>query len=269
MKNRFWILIGAAFLVLMSKPALALSLGSLDGGLIVEKPIGNYRHITFEDLRPGTTYYTATPWDSPYNPRFVSGGVPISISTLHHWAMPNPGQPSIQGWPVGSVTVNGWNDYGTGNVLQLNNAVLDFEFDAPLVALEMEFDTMLSPYSQEYFISINGESFRTNNINDLAHRMIGGVQVWIAERAFGAEAAAPCVSGSGGCVIPWPMTSTLVLNGVINDFRFGASGLILDNVIAHTGSTEVPEPMTMLLFGSGLLGIIMKRKTKENQVRIN
>ncbi len=148
--------------------------------------LGGSVNIGFEDLVVSTVYNVGD--------TFVSSGIPIDVASFQ----------SVMGTArVGNGGLAG----GSGNEINLNNVTLIFNYDIPLIHLNLAF----GEYGGDVSVMINGVTHVVANLSELDGQVIGGVEV--------------SVVGGGG-----NDQGTLSLNGVINQFATGGQEYYIDNV---------------------------------------
>ena len=112
---------------------------------------------------------------------------------------------------------------------------LSFSFGIALDGLALQY----GEYGGNLNININDSFLNFSNFHDIHNTTIGGVSVFTLDTGIAGESS-----------------GAMFLMGKIETFVIGGQELWIDNVIA----SPVPEPATIMLFGTGSILMSVRRK---------
>ena len=206
--------------------------------------------IDFEDLQKGIEYcsYCSGLPQGHGNPDVVlfddigliqTGGFNMFVSSFEPPVFIGTGGGGL-GLPIDSVIVE--EDPSFANkYLRLVDAKVSLSIKDN-TSSSGSFELLNKEAENSFMLSINGESITANSAEELNGRTLGGVTLWVPIPFF--------VDGALGFY-------TVYFDGIVNSFQIGGRDLLVDNINL---TSEVPEPTTILLLGSSLLGLYKRRK---------
>ena len=143
-------------------------------------------------------------------------------------ALPIPNLPAPNPGPVFSA------DFDIVSLFAFNPADFPLSVDDILNGLIVQNTTSFTPTNA--FLTVDGDTFQLNNVNILGN--LGAPQL---------ELIAQSISGT---------KLTDYLNHIDGSLTGGANGIVSTAFTNANAEVRVPEPMTLLLLGSGLLGLL-------------